>query len=262
MADTWSPDQYARFQRERQQPFFDLLALVRPRAFSRVVDLGCGTGELTRVLHEKLGPKATLGIDSSPAMLARAAAQAGQGLRFEIGDQETFQGRGEFDLVLSNASLHWTPAHGALFGGLRDLLAPGGQLAVQMPANAGHLSHRVAAAVARQSPFAEALAGLQREDPVLAPEAYATLLHRLGFAEQSVRLQIYAMLLASREDVVEWVKGTLLTDYRARLGDELYPSFLQRYQETLLPLLADERPFLYTYPRLLIWAQKKTAGAF
>ena len=45
--DTWEPRQYDRFQREREQPFNDLLAMVRPADGMRVVDLGCGTGKLT-----------------------------------------------------------------------------------------------------------------------------------------------------------------------------------------------------------------------
>src|SRR5277367_2703537 len=70
--DGWSPDQYERFRSERQQPFDDLVMLCHPVPGGRAVDLGCGTGDLTRILHEELVAKETVGIDSSPAMLARA----------------------------------------------------------------------------------------------------------------------------------------------------------------------------------------------
>src|SRR5262245_47830693 len=76
----WNPCQYERFRNERSQPFFDLLDLVQPRPEMRVVDLGCGTGELTRELHRRLAARETVGIDNSPAMLARTAAFAGDGL--------------------------------------------------------------------------------------------------------------------------------------------------------------------------------------
>ena len=52
--DVWNPSQYDRFRDERSQPFFDVLGFVRPRPKMRVVDLGCGTGELTRALHHRL----------------------------------------------------------------------------------------------------------------------------------------------------------------------------------------------------------------
>ena len=74
MADVWNPDQYGKFRAERAAPFHDLLALVEPVPAPRVVDLGCGTGDLTRVAHERLGARETVGVDSSPAMLERAAA--------------------------------------------------------------------------------------------------------------------------------------------------------------------------------------------
>ena len=70
--DGWSPDQYERFRSERQQPFDDLLSLCHPVPGGRIVDLGCGTGDLTKILHEEMAAKETVGIDSSPAMLARA----------------------------------------------------------------------------------------------------------------------------------------------------------------------------------------------
>ena len=52
--DGWSPDQYERFRSERQQPFDDLLSLCHPVPGGRIVDLGCGTGDLTKILHEKM----------------------------------------------------------------------------------------------------------------------------------------------------------------------------------------------------------------
>jgi trans-aconitate 2-methyltransferase len=252
----WSPDQYEKFKNERSAPFFDLLALVRPRAGMRVVDLGCGTGELTRAMHEKLGAKETLGIDTSAEMLSRAAAHAGDGLRFERGDLGAFEGEG-FDLVFSNAAVHWVMDHASLFARLAKALAPGGQLAVQMPANFDHPSHATAWEIAREPPFADALGGRTRaKAPVLAPEAYATLLHALGFKEQSVALRVYAHVLTSREGVVEWVKGTLLTEYAGALPTELYPEFLARYRARLLLKLEDTRPYLYTFKRILLWAER------
>jgi trans-aconitate 2-methyltransferase len=255
-ASDWNPDQYDRFRDERSQPFFDLLALVDRRPSPRVIDLGCGTGELTEKLHAQLGARETLGIDSSPAMLKKSALHAAPALRFALGDIGELPLEGPYDLIFSNAALHWLPDHPALFARLARALAPDGQLAVQMPANHDHPSHVVAAEVAKEPPFHDALGGYAREGPLLAPEAYATLLHELGFARQHVRLQVYGHLLATRGDVVEWVKGTLLTDYQRRLPDDLYPLFLERYRARLLPHLGDRDPYFYTFKRVLLWAAR------
>jgi trans-aconitate 2-methyltransferase len=254
-ADAWNPDLYARFGAERARPFRDLLGLVRPRPGMRVVDLGCGTGELTAEAHQALGARETLGLDSSPAMLERAAPLAGGGLSFSRGDIADFAGEG-FDLVLSNAALHWVPGHEALLERLTRALRPEGQLAVQVPANHDHPSHRLAHQIAREPPFAAALGGYARGKPVLEPEEYARLLYRLGYREQQVRLQIYGHPLPGPGEVVDWVRGTLLTDYQKRLPAELWERYLALYRERLLRALPDERPYFYTYKRILFWAQR------
>jgi trans-aconitate 2-methyltransferase len=253
--DVWNPDQYGKFRDQRAAPFHDLLALVEPSAAPRVLDLGCGTGELTRLAHERLGAAETVGVDSSPSMLSRAAPHAGGGLSFRRGDLATFSG-GPFDVVLSNAAIHWVPDHEALLPRLLALVAPGGQVAIQAPANEHHASHRTASEVAREPEFAGPLGGFVRGSPLLEPEAYSGILFRHGFSRQRVRLEIYAHPLGSREDVVEWVRGTTLTDYEKRLDPAVYQRFLARYRERLLAVLPDERPFLFTYRRLFIWGRR------
>jgi trans-aconitate 2-methyltransferase len=248
--DPWSPYQYERFRAERQQPFWDLLALVRPEPGMRVVDLGCGTGNLTAVLHRELEARETIGIDSSEAMIARTADQRSPGLRFQRGDIAEFAPAGTVDVVFSNAALHWVPDHEQLFARLTGALCAGGQLAVQMPANHDHPSHVVAAGLAADFGIPP------RESPVQRPETYAALLDRLGYSEQHVRLQVYVHHLAARDEVVEWVKGTLLTDYERRLPPEEFAQFLARYRERLLPLLDDSRPYLYPFKRIHLWGRR------
>ncbi len=250
----WDPEQYDRFAAERRQPFLDLLALVEPRPGMTVVDLGCGTGELTRLLHDRLGAAATLGVDRSPEMLARGAelSLSRPGLRFVVGDLADTAGR--FDLVFSNAALHWLSDHERLLPRLVRLIAPGGQLAIQVPANHHHPSHRIADQIAGEDPFREPLGGFRRGWSVLTPSRYAELLYQLGFARRTVRLEVYGHLLDGVDQVVEWVKGTLLTAYQERLSAELYSEFLARYRRRLHRELGDLRPYFYTYDRILLWA--------
>jgi trans-aconitate 2-methyltransferase len=245
---TWNPDQYLRFAAERKQPFLDLVALVEHRPAIRVLDLGCGTGEWTRELHDTLAAASTLGIDSSATMLEKARAFATDTLHFEKQRVEDFRPAERFDLVFSNAALHWIPDHEALFTRLISLIAAGGQLAVQMPANEEHPSHVTAALVAGE------LGVAPRVSDVLPVERYAELLHRLGARKQHVRLQIYGHLLPSSSDVVEWVKGSLLTDYQHRMPAALYERFLELYRERLLSAIGNVQPYFYTYKRALLVA--------
>jgi trans-aconitate 2-methyltransferase len=70
---TWDPKQYSLYRDERSRPFFELLDRIPDRAFASIVDLGCGSGELTRSLAERWPAARVLGLDSSPDMLASSA---------------------------------------------------------------------------------------------------------------------------------------------------------------------------------------------
>ncbi len=269
MSTAWDPDQYRRFANERAQPFWDLVGLVDGSAPIQVaVDLGCGSGELTLGLAQRFGIARMVGVDNSTTMLAAAAehvaANTGGDPSVQIdlrhGDIAEWTADGGHDLILANASLHWVPDHAAVLARWADALALGGQLAVQIPANADHPSHRVAAEVAATEPFASAFEGDPPPDPVaanvLAPEEYATLLHDLGLGDQHVRLQVYPHVLDRSADVVEWVRGTSLTRFGAVLPPDLFDEFLSRYRVSLLDVIGDSGPYFYAFKRILLWARR------
>lgn len=252
---SWDPSQYEKFKSERSAPFYDLLSLIEGRGFSEVVDLGCGTGELTRELHQRLGCGSTLGIDSSESMLANSRVHKESGLTFEEGKIEDFHSDEKWDLIFSNAALQWCSGHPRLLRRFYESLKPGGQLAIQMPANHDYPTHVLAEEIANEEPFHERLGGERRGNPVATPETYAELLFQIKFRDQHVRLQVYPHILGSREDVIEWVKGTLLTYYQTRLGD-LYPAFFEVFRARLMEALPNDKPFFYPFKRLHLWARK------
>ncbi|MBV8693456.1 MAG: methyltransferase domain-containing protein [Actinobacteria bacterium] len=268
--DSWDPQQYDRFQAERSQPFWDLAALLQPVAAPTLLDLGCGTGELTAQLHARIGASTTLGIDNSTAMLEKAAPYASDDVRFESGDIAAVDAAdtgtfdladlvGSADIVFSNAAMQWVPDHESVLARWATLLRQGGQLAVQVPSNADHPSHVLSAEVATESPFVEAMGGTPPPDPVLGvlkPEQYAVILDKLGFTEQHVRLQVYGHRLDTTADVVEWTKGTSLTRFRTALNDDaLFDAFVARYRQRLLDCLGEQSPFFYPFKRVLLWGR-------
>ena len=263
--DTWDPRQYDKFERQREQPFYDLLTLVQPVPGTCIVDLGCGTGKLTRVLHEKLNARQTIGIDRSDSMLAAArGAPLPGGLCFEVGTIEAFAERrferhDRPELVFSNAALHWVEDHDALVPRLAALLADDGQLAFQVPAQHDDATHVTAARLAEEEPYRGALGGWRKPQPVLTPVAYARLFHRCGFVDPIVRLIVYPHLLESRDAVVDWVKGTLLTDYARQLPPDLFERFVGDYRARLLPQLDAARPFFFPFKRILCWGRRTAA---
>lgn len=252
--DGWDPDQYNRFAQQREQPFWDLSHLIREVPRPRVVDLGCGDGRLTTLLGAQLHASFVTGIDSSPAMINAAVAHVNGSTEFVLGDIGTWREPNSYDVVFANASLQWVPDHPSVLARWADSLRDRGQLAVQVPANADHPSHVVAAAVAAEM-LSDPAPGAVAEN-VLTPERYATILDELGFVEQHVRLQVYAHRLASTSEVVEWVKGTTLTRFKRALGDEGFEEYLERYRVRLLDEVGDQAPYLYPFKRILMWARR------
>jgi trans-aconitate 2-methyltransferase len=260
--DSWDPRQYERFAAERSQPFYDLAALVRPLGIDggRLVDLGCGQGNLTAELPALLGATTVLGIDNSPAMLADSVAFASTSVRFAHGDLAGWCEPGQWDVVFANAALQWVPDHAAVLGRWAESLRPGGQIAVQVPANFDHPAHVLIGELAIEEPYGSGFAGgVVPVDPVatnvLRPEQYAVLLDRLGFTDQTVRLQVYGHRLASSAEVVEWTKGTSLTRIKRALASELYDEFVDEYRRRLVATLGPAEPFFYPFKRILLWGR-------
>ena len=253
----WDPKRYEQFKAERAAPFDDLLRLVRVRPGLRAVDLGCGTGELTRRLADALPESDVLGIDSSPEMLARAEEQARPGLRFELLPIEGVDG--EWDLVFSNAALQWVADHRSLVPRLCALLAPGGQLVVQMPSNFSHPTHRLIDELAGQEPFRSALKGWgldwSRTRPVLSIDEYADLLHGCGAADIVVFEKVYPHVLPDADALADWMSGTALVPYFERLPQDLREQFMSRYRERLRARFPS-RPVFYGFRRTLFSAMR------
>ncbi|MGZ5280452.1 MAG: methyltransferase domain-containing protein, partial [Pseudobdellovibrionaceae bacterium] len=156
-----------------------------------------------------------------------------------------------------NAALQWCKDHPKLFARLKDSLKPQGQLLIQMPMNFDYPTHTMADQIAAQEPFHSLL-----NDPageagraVLSIEKYAELLYRLGFCEQKVLMKVYTHILSDREQVIEWVKGTMLTSFEKRLSPEHFQEFVKVYRQELFKVLKDEKPFFYPFKRLLLWAR-------
>jgi trans-aconitate 2-methyltransferase len=249
----WDPEQYHKFKEARFAPFEDLFALIKVREGLTVVDLGCGTGELSRRLADRLPGSTVLGLDSSATMLEKAGQQRTPNLDFAQGSLESVTG--QWDLVFSHAAIHWVEDHRSLIPRLFALVRPGGQLAVQLPANHNHPAHLAIIETAREKPFQAALQGWYRPSPVLEIDTYAELLYRSGGQEITVLEKVYPALMPDAAAVAEWTSGTTLVPYFERLPNELHEPFLDRYKEKLRRLWPAE-PVYYTFRRILFTASK------
>lgn len=155
MTNDWDPEQYGRYADERSRPYGDLVRRIGARRPEQVVDLGCGSGELTATLHRVWPTAEIVRIDSSPAMIGQARTIKGiDGLRFLERDLRDWRPDHGTDVVISNAALQWVPDHRALLPGLVERLSDDGWLAFQVPGNFAEPSHVLLHELAATEPYA------------------------------------------------------------------------------------------------------------
>jgi trans-aconitate 2-methyltransferase len=254
---TWDPQVYTAFAAPRLRPALDLLARVGATRPTEVADLGCGTGNVTRVLAGRWPDAHVTGVDSSPEMLAAAAAESG-GIDWVQGDMGEWAPARPLDVLFSNAALHWLGNHDTLFPRLMGLLVRGGWLAVQMPHNHYAASHAVMAEAAEAGPWREVLAPLAARFPVADPATYYGLLAPLS-AELDIWETEYLHVLDGDDPVVKWTMGTALRPLLEAVDEPWRSGFLAEYTRRIAkayPKRADGKT-LFPFRRLFLVARAR-----
>jgi len=251
---SWNPQQYARFSGQRLRPALDLIARIPSEQPQSVADLGCGTGNVTRMLGSRWPGARMTGIDASPQMLAEAKKLEAD-ITWEQTELGTWNPMTKFDLIFSNAALHWLDDHPALFARLAANVAAGGVLAVQMPRNFGAASHTLIHELASSAPWRDALGKLLRPQPVLEPAAYYDLLARRARSIDIWETE-YLQILEGENPVAEWTKGTWLAPLLAALAPSARTAFESEYRQRVAqayPRQPDGK-ILFPFRRLFIVA--------
>lgn len=260
---SWDPNRYLQYEEPRLRPALELLARIPLAAPATIADLGCGAGNVAQRLARRWPHAAITGVDGDEAMLAKARAAMGEDARhrFIHADLAAWRADVPFDLVFSNAALHWLDSHDVLFPRLLHAVAPGGALAVQMPDNFAAASHRIVDEVATSVRWRAMLASRVRSLPVAPPAAYHAWL-----APHASSIDIwtteYLQHLPARSDgehpVLAWLRGTTLLPFMAMLDDagrRDYARELAGRLETAYPRRADGS-VLFPFRRLFIVAQR------
>ncbi len=252
----WDVGQYLRFAGERTRPAVDLVARIELEAPRRIVDLGCGPGNSTAILRARWPDAEITGIDTSAGLLERARSDHA-GITFEEGDIANWRPALPYDLVFSNAAVQWVGDHERLIPHLLAGVAPGGCLAVQMPRNHDFQTHALMRQVAAEGPWASRLAGARAPSPVKTPEFYYDLLATR--ARVVIWETDYIQIMPNVAAIIDWLRGTGLGPFLARLDVDEQKPFLDRYAALLAeayPPRSDGRIML-PYPRLFFIATPK-----
>lgn len=252
---TWDPNIYLKFTDHRLRPAVDLLARVPLADAHNVYDLGCGPGNVTKVIAQRW-PKAQLtGVDGSPEMLAKARAISC--IQWRQADLSTWRAEAPADVVYSNAAMHWLDDHARLFPHLLAQVAPGGFLAVQMPRQHLNPTHQTLFKLVREPRWSHLVPAI-RENPVADPGQYYEWL-----APQAAELDIweteYLHVLEGKDPVLNWVMGSVLRPVLDKLDPAHHVEFTRLYGERLAaayPARADGKTLL-PFLRVFMVAKRK-----
>ena len=250
----WDSGQYMKFKNERTRPAIDLISRIDRRA-DRILDIGCGPGNSTARLFEKFPDAEIIGIDSSENMLEKAKSTYPQ-LKFQkcfVPDE--LDVLGSFDIIFSNACLHWIAGHDRLLPELMNHLNANGVLAVQMP-------------LVQRAPFYIVLGELTKSDRWrclskvnnfnnLLPEPTYDILSGVS-SDVTMWETVYYHIMDSQKDVIEWYKGSGLRPYLDLLNEDEKQEFLRELEEKIKDIFPRQRDgrVILKMPRMFFIAAK------
>lgn len=251
----WNPEVYDKFKKERSQPFFDLLSLTERKSGISVIDLGCGTGELTSSLPDFFQNSKIKGIDSSPEMLEKSRQFENPQLHFEkVTIEQQIEKDETYDVIISNAALQWCENHQYLFPKIISMINNGGQLAVQMPSNHHFIVHQLLNKISENEMFRSTFNGWKRQYSVLNTEDYAKILVNHHGSSINVFEKVYPHIMENASAVFQWASSTAMIPYSDTLPEDLKEKFRQQYLQELQKVFP-ESPVFYPFKKIFVYAK-------
>lgn len=253
----WSANQYTKFIKERTQPAIDLankITISNPR---KIIDIGCGPGNSTRVLADKFNDAYIVGADNSQNMLDKAKDQ-NPDLNFMLFDasRDFTDIKERFDVVFSNACIQWIPNHRELIKNMMGILNDGGMLAVQTPMNYQEPIHLIIGELIKSRKWKNKFAN-PRLFHNLTQGEYFDLLSEVT-DDFSIWETVYCHRMPSHESIIEWYKGTGLRPYLNELSEHEAEEFEREvYNEVVKAYpIQSNGEIIFRFPRFFFTAIK------
>lgn len=258
LVESWNGRDYERHSSHQRAWGSNLIAELPLRGDERILDLGCGDGSLTRQLAERVPRGSVLGIDAAAEMLEAAGEKCAPNMVVRHLDINDLTFEAEFDVVFSNASLHWVHDHAALLQNIHRALRPGGIVRVQFGCDGN--CPNLLACLRRQMatpPFPEAFAGFRWPWYFPALPAYENMLRRSGFARWRAWIENKDQRFAGPDAIIGWIDNPCLIPFVQALPAELRKPFRDRVVEaTLARTRRTDGSHVEAFVRMNVWARK------
>lgn len=255
--DSWNAKQYLMFKNERTQPAIDLCNRLYIDNPKKVLDIGCGPGNSTKILKDKFPNSYILGIDKSEDMI-NTAKNTYNYIDFKICDIEKDLSilNDDYDIVFSNACIQWLPNHKNVIKNLLNLLKPQGILAIQIPFNYNEPIHKIISEVSGNKKWTSSFPK-KRVLYNLTESEYYDILSDMA-SNFTLWETTYFHKLESHMAILEWYRGTGLRPYLNTLPADSRDDF----EKDIYKRIVEEYPkqkdgtILFKFPRLFFIAEK------
>jgi trans-aconitate methyltransferase len=242
----WNPEDYAKNSDAQLKWARELRENLDLQGNESVLDVGCGDGKITADFSVALPNGTVVGVDSSPPMIAYAtrtyAAMQYPNLSFACLDARSLDFEHEFDLVFSNATLHWVDNHQAFLKGVNQALRSGGRLVISCGGRGNALDVlKVFSEVVASKPWSGYFDDFHHPYFFYGEQEYALWLGKAGFKVEHLELVPKDMTHRGKEGLAGWIRTTWMPfTHRVpeREQDSFIAHFVDKYLERI-PLDSD-----------------------
>lgn len=234
----WDPDDYHRHSSAQFEAAMEMISRLRLSGNERVLDIGCGDGKITVEISRLLTGGSVVGIDSSVEMIEFARKKYPQrdypNLSWDIMDASNLTFDGEFDVVFSNACLHWVSDHLPVLKGIKRSLKPGGLALLQMRGRGeiGKLEEALMAMLQREE-WGRYFSSFSHSFGFHEPEDYHAWLRQAGLTPRRVELVKRDMVHAGREGMAGHIRTTWLP-FTLQVPEVLREKFIYELVDTYI----------------------------
>jgi len=226
LVESWDGGDYERRSSHQRAWGSDIVAELPLRGDERILDLGCGGGGVTRLLAGRVPGGSVLGIDAADGQLAAARTHCPPNMMVELLDIDALAFEAEFDLVFSNATLHWVHDHAAMLRRVHRALRPGGIFRAQFGGD-GNCPNILACLRRRMAlpPYSRAFAGFRWPWFFPSVSEYDRLLRESPFGTGKAWLEAKEQRFPDAEAIVGWIDNPCLIPFLQPLPSELRRPF-------------------------------------
>jgi trans-aconitate 2-methyltransferase len=227
---TWDSTAYARHSAAQAEWAQELIAKLHLQGAEVVLDLGCGDGQMTLALAACVPAGTVVGIDNSESMITwaqrRLAESSCQHVQFTLMSATALTFDQQFDVVFSNAALHWTKQHLAVLTGIKKSLKPSGRILLQMggKGNAQDLI-TILQRILTRARWHVYFHDFAFPYGFYGAEEYTAWLQQVGLHPTRVELIPKDMKQAGKEGLAGWLRTTWLP-YTERIPEALRETFI------------------------------------